>query len=328
MAKKTEAKNNLISYLTDDINNPNEHKTDILPINELVAFKNHPFKLYEDDRFSDMVRSIKEMGVLLPIIVRPISDDTSLYEILSGHNRVKAAKEAGLLDIPAIIKRNLTDDEAKLIVTETNLVQRSFADLAHSERAVALKTHMDAIKSQGKRNDLINEINMLLNAGETTDNETSNLLDEKLLSVEKTGAKYGLSSASVTRYIRVSYLIDELQQRVDSDEIGIYPAVSLSYLAEEEQNSLNKILNEPGRKIDMKKAQLLRDLSSSKKLDADLMGEILSGEYHKKSKEPKQPTSFKLKNKLIKKYFSTQKPDEIEAEIIEAIEFYREYKKK
>jgi len=106
-----------------------------LDIADLVPYTNHPFKLYEGDRLDDMVRSIKELGVLMPVIVRPNEDET--YEILSGHNRANAAKLAGLKEIPVIIKTGLSDDEAKLIVTETNLVQRSFADLSHSERAFA-----------------------------------------------------------------------------------------------------------------------------------------------------------------------------------------------
>ncbi|MDR2729214.1 MAG: ParB N-terminal domain-containing protein, partial [Chitinispirillales bacterium] len=107
--------------------------TNTLSIDALVPFANHPFKPYEDSRFDDMVRSIKELGVIVPVIVRPKED--GIYEILSGHNRVNAAKQAGLAEVPVIIKENLTEEEASLIVTETNLVQRSFADLSHSERA-------------------------------------------------------------------------------------------------------------------------------------------------------------------------------------------------
>lgn len=134
-------KNNLIGMLTADSNSPNDTERDTLEIDSLVPYSNHPFKVYEGERLADMVRSIKEMGVLLPIIVRPLEDDT--YEILSGHNRVNAAKLAELSEVPVIIKTGLNDDDAKLIVTETNLIQRSFSDLSHSERAIALKSHMD-----------------------------------------------------------------------------------------------------------------------------------------------------------------------------------------
>jgi ParB family chromosome partitioning protein len=133
-----------------------------LELSKLVHFKDHPFKLYKGQRFDDMVDSIKANGIYIPIIVRLINDKTGNYEILSGHNRVEASKAVGLDKIPAIIKENLSDEEAKLIVTETNLIQRSFSDLSHSERAAALSTHHEATKKQGKRTDLINEITFLL----------------------------------------------------------------------------------------------------------------------------------------------------------------------
>jgi ParB family chromosome partitioning protein len=139
-----------------------------------------------------MVLSIKELGVLQPVIVRPLNEDEGLYEILSGHNRVNAAKLAGLTEIPVIIKKGLSDEEAKLIVTETNLIQRSFSDLSHSERAIALKTHMSAITKQGKRNDLISEITNILVAFESSDEETCGLIDHKTKSRDKTAEKYGI----------------------------------------------------------------------------------------------------------------------------------------
>lgn len=107
-----------------------------IEISKLVPFLNHPFKLYEGERLNDMVVSIKELGVILPVVIRPKGE--AAYEILSGHNRVNAAKIAGLEKIPVVIKEGLTEEEANLIVTETNLLQRSFSDLSHSERAIAL----------------------------------------------------------------------------------------------------------------------------------------------------------------------------------------------
>jgi len=263
-----------------------------------------------------MVRSVKELGVIVPIIVRPNAADDYSYEILSGHNRVNAAKIAGLQKVPVIVKTGLSDDEAKLIVTETNLVQRSFADLSHSERAVALKTHMDAISKQGKRTDLIDEINMLSNPHEIGENGTSYLLDTKSRSNEKAGAQYGLSSASVARYVRIAHLVESLRKRIDNDEIGLYPAVSLSYLSADEQTALNQLLDNSAYKLDMKKAESLREFSESKKLTNEKMEQVLSGELNKKPK-PKTAPPLKVAAKLYKKHFND---DTTQSEMLEVID--------
>ena len=125
----------------------------------MEPFPNHKFKLYEGQQLADMVESIRQFGVLLPIILWHNGDGK--YIILSGHNRHNAALLAGLSKGPVIIKENLTYDEAVLIVTETNLRQRSFGDMSHSERAYCLAQHYEALKSQGRRNDLLDEIEML-----------------------------------------------------------------------------------------------------------------------------------------------------------------------
>jgi ParB family chromosome partitioning protein len=124
----------------------------------LIPYAHHPFSLYEGQRLHDMAESIRENGILSPVIVRPHLTEAGKFEILCGHNRVNAAKEAGLSTVPAIIKEGLTESEAAFLVTESNLIQRSFADLCHSERAFVLKNHLEAVKDknggQGKRNDL------------------------------------------------------------------------------------------------------------------------------------------------------------------------------
>ena len=293
-----------------------------LHIDDLVPFINHPFKLYNGERLDDMVRSINELGVIVPVIVRPLNDDDGAYEILSGHNRVNAAKLAGLTKIPVVIKNDLTDEEAALIVTETNLVQRSFADLSHSERAVALKAHMDAIKAQGKRNDLIDEIKRLSNPDEIKENRTSGLIDPKAESREIVGEKYGLDPRSVSRYTRLCELSESLLSRVDNDEIGLYPAVSLSYLSLDEQDRLNRFLDKSAYKIDMKKAESLRDFSEAKKLTDEKMEQILSGEWDKKPKSKTAPP-LKIKAKIYQKYFdggTTQ--SEMESIVDQALEEY------
>ncbi|MDK2919950.1 MAG: ParB family transcriptional regulator, chromosome partitioning protein [Candidatus Petromonas sp.] len=291
-----------------------------LDIDTLKPFHNHPFKIYEGKRLDDMVQSIKEMGVMLPIIVRKSENET--YEILSGHNRVNAARLAGLDKVPAVIKDNLTDDEAMLVVTETNLMQRSFSDMLPSERAKSLKAHHDALSQQGVRTDLINEIKNLVNADKIEDSETSSQVAKKLTSLEKVGQNYDLSKDTVARYIRLNYLIDELLKKVDDGEIAFIPAVSISYLNENEQGLVHEITNENNYKVDLKKAELLKAYSKSGKLNPETIEGILSGEIDQKKKK-KKASVFKLKRELIYRFFDeNQKSKEIEEIIEKALEMY------
>jgi ParB family chromosome partitioning protein len=333
---KKELEKNVMAILLDEepaSGNAPANAKETLFIDELVPFADHPFKLYEGERLDDMVRSITELGVIVPVIVRPVGGGEETYEILSGHNRVNAAKIAGLKKVPVVIKTDLTDNEAKLIVTETNLVQRSFADLSHSERAIALHTHLEALKNakggQGTRTDLLNEIETLSNPHEIKENVTSALIERKLESREVTAEKYGLSRASVSRYARLNFLNKLLLDRVDTDEIGIYPAVSLSYLSPDEQTALNRLLSETAYKVDMKKAESMREFSEGKKLTDEKMEQILSGELNKKSK-PKTAPPLKIKAKIYQKYFDGDTPQtEMETVIDQALaEYFENHKEK
>lgn len=309
----------------DSINTIEQQNQTKVEISRLIPFANHPFKLYEGERFENMVRSIKEFGVIVPVIVRPKGYD---YEILSGHNRVNAAKAAGLLEVPVVIKENLEDEEAMLIVTETNLMQRSFSDMLHSERAAALSEHHKALSSQGKRNDLLKEIESLLNADEIRDEETSSPVGKKLRTHEQISEAYNLSKNSIARYLRISRLVNELKEFVDSEEISIRAGVDLSYLLDEEQILIADILTSNEFKIDMKKAETLRAFSEGKKLNEETAYSILSGELNKKPKANK-PAPIKLKPKLINKFFKAEtKQTEIEEVIEKALELYFETQKK
>ena len=291
-----------------------------IEISKLVPFKNHPFKLYVGERLKDMVTSIKELGVILPVVVRPM--DNGCYEILSGHNRVNAAKIAGLEKVPAVIKDGLIEEEANLIVTETNLLQRSFSDLSHSERTVALVTHYNAIKHQGKRNDLINEIETLSKAHNSKDEGSLPQVGTRIRSDEKVGEKYNLSKNTVARYIRLSELIPELLARVDTGEIAFIPAVAISFVKKLEQQDIERIISENNFKVDMVKADILRSNSESGSLTTDRIYAILSGELGKKKKSNK-PAPIKIKPKVISRFFTQeQKPAEIEDVIEKALELY------
>ena len=212
----------------------------------MEPFPNHKFKLYEGQQLADMVESIRQFGVLLPIILWHNEDGK--YIILSGHNRHNAALLAGLSKGPVIIKENLTYDEAVLIVTETNLRQRSFGDMSHSERAYCLAQHYEALKSQGRRNDLLDEIEMLLN--------------------EKLGEEYGLSHAKVARYIRLAGLNTKLLEKVDTGEIPFLAAYDLSFIENgDRQRQIAELMESNNYKVDMKKAELLRSYYETGKLN-------------------------------------------------------------
>ena len=255
------------SIFGEDHNEVPSEKTDgttSLNLNDLIPFRNHPFKLYEGDRFNDMVESIKQFGVIVPIVVRKVDDK---YEILSGHNRVNAAKEAGLTEVPTVIKEGLTEEEATLIVTETNIMQRSFSELAHSERATVISTRHSAMKNQGVRNDLLNEIEKLSKAPNLASEETFYPMDKKLRTHETIGNEYNLSQASVARYLRIDKLSDAIKDLVDEGKIAMRAGVDLSYLSQENQEMVEAIISENTFKVDMKKAALLRKYEKEENLN-------------------------------------------------------------
>jgi ParB family chromosome partitioning protein len=260
---------------------------------------------------------------MLPLIVRPIDKNINgqEYEILSGHNRANAARIAGLDRVPVIIKDRLTDEEAMLIVTETNLRQRSFADLSHSERASVLTEHYNAIKQQGKRTDLLSEIEMLSNADNFNEKATSSQFATKFRTDDKVGENYNLSKDKVARYIRIGQLINELKERLDNGEIPFIAAVDISFLKAGEQELLEELLQDnPSYKLDIKKADMIKSLSLGRSLTEERISEILSGKYFKSNK-PKSK-AIKIKPKLLKRFFNEEQPAEIEKIIEEALEFY------
>ena len=291
-----------------------------ISIESLVPFANHPFKQYEGQRFDDMVESIRENGVLVPIVVRPIADKQ--YEILSGHNRVEAAKKAELTTVPAVVREDLSDDEAMLIVTETNLIQRSFEDMKYSERARCLKAHLDAIKHQGKRKDLVDEVERLLEAQSGEGETTSYPMDTKLRSTNKVGQKYDLSHASVARYVRIAELINALQARVDSEEIGFRVAVTLSYLTHDEQYDLDGVLTNKKYSITMEKAGKIRELSRKSCCTSDKIEAILSADVKEKAEKT---VVIRVGQSVFSKHFpgiKKQEMAEVAAIVDKALEVY------
>ena len=279
-----------------------------IKLDKLVPFDNHPFKLYEGQRFTDMVESIRANGVLVPIVVRPYAKEEEKYEILSGHNRVAAAREVGLDNVPVVIRKGLTDNEALLIVTETNLIQRSFAELNHSEKAVILTVHYNAMKKKsGYRSDLLAEIEQLTCAPLGTGTRTR----------DKIGAQYSLGKTTVARYLRVNKLIPSLKERLDSNEIGMRVAEALSYLRVKEQNIVEKLLAK-GTKINIKQADTLKAESGKGELNLANISEILSSGYF-----PVKVKPIKLSGQFLAQHFNPdQSIEEIEKVIAVALEQY------
>lgn len=291
-----------------------------LPFLLMDDFHKHPFRLYEGERKTDMVDSIRDKGILQPLILRTKENDR--YEILSGHNRKYCGIEAGRSEAPVIIKKNLSDEEAWIYVIETNLIQRSFSDMLPSEKAAVLSMMHSKLFSQGKRNDILDEIKRLENPHDDRGNSTSSQVAKKLTSIEKVGNEYSLSKDTVARYLRINQLTDNLKMRLDKDEIAFIPAVTLSFLKEKEQALLDKCVELNGFKVDMKKADILRGYSDRGKLDEDNIYLILNGELGQPPKRKRTPT-FKIKPKVYSLYFTPgQKASEVEEVIEKALALY------
>ena len=275
-------------------------------IEQLVPFPNHPFELYDERRSGDMIESVRARGILSPIIVRPIAD--SKYEILSGHNRVHTAKIVGLKTVPAVVKEDLTDEEAFFIVTETNLIQRSFADMKLSERALVITVHYDAIKKKaGYRTDLLVGVK----------EDTGVPVAPKSKTSSKIGVEYGLSADTIRRYIRINKLIQSLKDYLDNERIAFRTAVSLSYLRNKEQDIVAEVLAE-NYKINMNQAEMLRKKSVEKPLGRQTIKHLL---------QPKKPSAkakpLKISRELLSEFFDeTNSADEIENTIAEALRAY------
>ena len=278
-----------------------------IDIDLLKPFHDHPFKLYEGERLNDMVESIKTYGIMTPVIVRKMKKD---YEILAGHNRTNAARLAGLFKVPCIVKDKLTDEEAYVYVIETNLMQRSFGDLATSEKAVVLKERYDNIKSQGKRNDIIRELKLI--SGEPVEDADDNSSNR-----ESVANEYGLSGPSMARLLRVNYLIPEFKDLVDDKKLPILSAVNVSYLNEDSQTMVYEIAEEYGVRISEKISSLIREAYRSGNTGRlDYKNIMVAPEKHAKSQK------ISVSSGVYDRYFSGKKKTEV-AEIIEkALEAY------
>ena len=287
---------NLTSY--DEIFQTEETKIEAsqervidIPLTQLHPFKNHPFKVTDDESMLETAESITKHGVLVPVIARPREEGG--YELISGHRRKRASELAGKETLPCIV-RNLDDDAATIIMVDSN-IQRE--NILPSERAFAFRLKMEAIKRQGARSDL-----------------TSMQVAQKL-SAEKVGDDAGISKDQVRRFIRLTELVPELLDMVDAKKIAFNPAVELSYLMPHEQVQLMEAMDMEQATPSLSQAQRLKKYSQDGKLTFDVMTAIMSED--KKGELDK----VTLTGEKLKKYFpKSYTPQQMEETIIKLLE--------
>ena len=303
---KSSAKN-IVLKSVDDIFQTEENRADAqrervqeIPLDQLKPFKNHPFKVRDDQRMLDTADSIREYGVLVPAIARP--DPSGGYELISGHRRKRGCEMAGLQTMPVII-RDLDDDAAVLVMVDSN-IQRE--ELLPSERAFAYKMKLEALKHQGARSDL-----------------TSRQVVGKLEMADVVGQNAGESGRQVQRYIRLTELIPELLDMADERKLAFNPAVEVSYLKRDEQRMLLEAMDAEQTTPSLSQAQRLKKFSQEGRLTEEAMSAIMSEE--KKSEMDK----VTLRSDTLYKYFpKSYTPKQMEQTIIRLLDVWQKQQRK
>ena len=264
-----------------------------IPIGELFPFKNHPFKVLDDESMQRTVESVEQYGVMSPLIARPRPEGG--YEIISGHRRQHAAQLAGLDTLPVIV-RNMDDDAAVLLMVDSNL-QRE--DILPSERAFAYKMKLEAIKNQGARSDLT----------------SGQIVQKSKLSIERVAEDAGEGYKTVQRFIRLTNLIPELLDMVDEKKIAFNPAVELSYLDESQQRDFLEAMQDTQNAPSLSQAQRLKKLAQEGHFSYDVAFAVMGEE--KKDELDK----VVIKNDTLRKYFPrSYTPKQMEDTIIKLLE--------
>ena len=266
--------------------------TQEIEIGRIHSFLNHPLKVLDDDKMESLVDSIRENGILNPVIVRP--DKTGNYEMISGHRRLHAAGLVGLVKIPAIVKE-MSDDEAIIKMVDAN-IQRE--EILPSERAWSLKMKMDAIKRQGKRSDL-----------------TSDQNGPKLSAVE-VGESAGISSTQVKRYIRLTELIPEILDLVDQKKVQFTLAVDISYFDEQVQKWIYEYIKDNGFLKPVQIAVLKEQTNLSNTSQYNVIS-ILNGALPQKSSSAKVSLSEKKLDKYFPPHYSAKQREEVIIQLLE-----------
>lgn len=293
-----EKKRNLMLAGVDDLFTTEEDRQSAklekvceIPVNVLVSFKNHPFKVVDDEAMLRTVESVAQYGVLTPLIVRPAG--VGQYELISGHRRKHAAELAGLKEVPAII-REMDDDAATILMVDSNL-QREI--ILPSERAWAYRMKLEAMKHQGSRTDL-----------------TSAQIGRKLETAEVVGQGTGDSRNQVRRFIRLTYLIPELLEMVDQRRLAFGPAVELSYLTKEQQKDFLEAMDYAQSTPSLSQAQRLKRLAAEGICSLDAMCVVMSEE----KKDSLDKVTFN--GDELRKYFpKTYTPKQMQETIIKLL---------
>lgn len=286
----------------DDLFTTQEQRDDVkrervqnIPLCELHPFKNHPFKVQNDEEMKRMIESIKKVGAITPAVARPINGG---YEIISGHRRLAAYQELGLETMPVIV-RDMTDDEAVIAMVDANLQRET---VLPSEKAFAFKMKLDAIKHQGV---------------------ASAQVGQKLLSVEKVAEDAGESRNQIKRYIRLTYLIPELLAMVDDGKIAFNPAVEISYLSKDEQRILLDAMDLNDCTPSHAQSIRLKKLSQEGSLNSQIIYGVMSEE------KPNQKEQIKFKRDDFKKYFPPNYTDEqMRKDILKGLELLRKQRER
>ena len=266
-----------------------------IPIEELFPFKEHPFKVLDDEAMQRTVESVAQYGVLAPLIARPRPEGG--YEIISGHRRQHAAELAGLDTLPVIV-REMTDDAAVLLMVDSNL-QREH--ILPSERAFAYKMKLEALKNQGARSDL-----------------TSDQVGQKLWSVEQVASDVGESKTQIQRFIRLTSLIPELLDMVDEKKIAFNPAVELSYLDESQQRDFLEAMEDTQNAPSLSQAQQLKKMAQQGEFSYEKAFDVMGQE--KKSEKD----TVTIKNETLRKYFPrSYTPKQMEEKIIQLLDAWQ-----
>ncbi len=246
-----------------------------ISINKLHEFRDHPYQVLDNEEMNSLIESVQQQGIMTPLIVRPLENTTDEYEIISGHRRFRAAKKAGLTEVPAFI-RPVSRDEAAIMVVDSNLHREH---LLPSEKAFAYKLKAEALKHQGQRTDL-----------------TSEQLAPKL-STELIAEQEGTSKDTVKRYIRLTKLIPDILKMVDEQRIAFSVGVELSYLTENEQQELFEAIELEDKTPSLSQAIQMKKLSQAGKLDSETISKLISEE------KPNQREKISFQLDELSKYF-------------------------